>query len=80
MLWKYRHLMLLSGRFLDKVTPGIGFTDEAVVQCDGPVVKIRYVPYGPYVLPFLDPVLCIVLQLLNNLRHIILGADYMKKN
>ena len=80
MLWKYRHLMLLSGRFLDKVTPGIGFTDEAVVQCDVPVGKIRYVPYGPYVLPFLDPVLCIVLQLLNNLKHIILGADYMKKN
>ena len=24
----------------DKVTPDIDFTDEAVVQCDAPVVKI----------------------------------------
>ena len=40
MLSKYRHLMLPSGIFPDKVTPGIDFTDEAVVQCDVPVVKI----------------------------------------
>ena len=35
--------------------------------------------WGPYVLLFLDPVLCIVLSFLNKLKHIILGADYMKK-
>ena len=35
--------------------------------------------WGPYVLLFLDPVLCIVLEFLKNLKHIILGADYMKK-
>ena len=40
MLSKHRHLMLPSGTFPDKVTPGIDFTDEAVVQCDVPVVKI----------------------------------------
>ena len=40
MLSKNGHLILSSGRFPDKVTPGIGFTDEAVVQCDVPVVKI----------------------------------------
>ena len=40
MLSKNGHLILSSGRFSDKVTPGIGFTDEAVVQCDVPVVKI----------------------------------------
>ena len=32
--------MLPSGIFPDKVTPGIDFTDEAVVQYDVPVVKI----------------------------------------
>ena len=32
--------MLPSGTFSDKVNPGIDFTDEAVAQCDGPVVKI----------------------------------------
>ena len=37
---KYGHLTLPSGTFPDKVTPGIDFTDEAVVQCDVPVVKI----------------------------------------
>ena len=42
MLSKYRHLMLPSGIFPDKVTPGIDFTDEAVVQYDVPVVKIFY--------------------------------------
>ena len=36
--------------------------------------------WGPYVPLFLDPVLCVVLEFLNNLKHIILGADYMKKN
>ena len=36
---KYGHLMLLSGIFSDKVTPVIDFADEAVVQCDVPVVK-----------------------------------------
>ena len=36
---KYGHLMLLSGIFSDKVTPGIDFADEAVVPCDAPVVK-----------------------------------------
>ena len=40
MLSKYGHLMLPSVTFPDKVTPGIDFTDEAVVQCDVPVVKI----------------------------------------
>ena len=34
----------------------------------------------PYVLLFLDPVLYIVLQFFNNLKHIILRADNMKKN
>ena len=32
--------MLPSRTFPDKVTPGIDFTDETVVQCDVPVVKI----------------------------------------
>ena len=32
--------MLPSGTFLDKVTPGIGFTVEAGVQCDVSLVKI----------------------------------------
>ena len=40
MLSKYRHLMLPSGTFPDKVVPGIDFKDEAVVQCDVLVVKI----------------------------------------
>ena len=31
--------MLSSGTFPDKVTPGIDFTDEAVVQCDVRVVR-----------------------------------------
>ena len=30
---------MLQGAFLNKVTPNIYFTDEAVVQCDVPVVK-----------------------------------------
>ena len=38
MLSKYGHLMLPSLTFPDKVTPGIDFTDEAVAQCDVPVV------------------------------------------
>ena len=37
---KYGHLML-PGAFLDKVTPDIGFTDEAVVQYDVPAKKIH---------------------------------------
>ena len=28
------------GAFTDKITPDIDFTDEAVVDCDVPVVKI----------------------------------------
>ena len=32
--------MLLSGTFPDKLTPGIDFTDEAVVHCDVPVLKL----------------------------------------
>ena len=40
MVLKYGHLMLPSGTFPDEVTPGIDFTDEAVVQCDVPVPKI----------------------------------------
>ena len=33
---------MLPEAFLDKVTPGIDFTDEAVVQCDVLVVQIRF--------------------------------------
>ena len=29
---------MLPGVFPDKVTPGIDFTDEVVVQCDVPVI------------------------------------------
>ena len=36
---KYGRLML-PGAFPDKVTPDVGFTDEAVVQCDVLVVKV----------------------------------------
>ena len=36
---KYRYLML-PGAFPDKVTLDIDLTDETVVQCDVPVVKI----------------------------------------
>ena len=32
---------MLPGAFLDKVTPGIDFTDEAAVQYDVPAVKIH---------------------------------------
>ena len=39
MVSKYGYLML-PGAFADKVTPDIDFTDEAVVQCDVPVIKI----------------------------------------
>ena len=39
MVSKYGHLMLPEV-FSDKVTPNIDFTDEAVVQCDVPFVKI----------------------------------------
>ena len=42
MVLKYGHLMLPSGTFPDKVIPGIGFTDESIVQCDVPVVKIFF--------------------------------------
>ena len=41
MIVKYGHLML-TGAFLDKKIPDIDFTDEAVVQCDVPVVKIIF--------------------------------------
>ena len=44
MLSKYGNLML-PRVFSDKVIPDIDFTDEAVVQCDVPVIKILlYVP------------------------------------
>ena len=39
MVFKYGHL-ILPGVFPDKITPDIDFTDEGVVQCDIPVVKI----------------------------------------
>ena len=39
MVSKYGYLML-PGAFTDKVTPNIDFTDEAVAQCDVPVIKI----------------------------------------
>ena len=39
-LSKHGHLILPSGTYPDIVTPGIDFTDKAVVQCDVPVVKI----------------------------------------
>ena len=38
---KYGHLML-PGAFSENFTSDIDFTDEAVVQCDVPVVKIFY--------------------------------------
>ena len=34
--------MLPSWTFPDKVTPDIDFKDEAVVQCDVPVVKMLF--------------------------------------
>ena len=44
MLSKYGNLML-PRVFSDKAIPDIDFTDEAVVQCDVPVIKILlYVP------------------------------------
>ena len=39
MVSKYGHLML-PGTFPEKITPDIDFTDEAIVQCDIPVIKI----------------------------------------
>ena len=33
---------MLPGAFSDKVTPGIDFADEVVVECNVPVVKILY--------------------------------------
>ena len=39
MVWKCGHL-ILPGAFLDNATSNIAFKDEAVVQCDVPVVKI----------------------------------------
>ena len=39
MVYKYGHLML-PGAFPDNATSNIAFKDEAVVQCDVPVVKI----------------------------------------
>ena len=36
---KYGHLKL-PGAFYDNVTPDIDFTDDAVIQCDVPVVQI----------------------------------------
>ena len=40
MVSKYGYLMLPSRVFPDKLTRDIDFTDETVVQCDVPVVKI----------------------------------------
>ena len=39
MVSKYGHLMLPRA-FSDRVTTDIDFKDEAVVQCDVPIVKI----------------------------------------
>ena len=33
---------MLPGTFPDNVTPNIDFADEAIVQCDVPVVKILF--------------------------------------
>ena len=40
MVSKYGYLMLSSGTFPDNVIRNFDFIDEAVVQCDVPVVKI----------------------------------------
>ena len=42
MVLKYRHLML-PGAFPEKVISDVDFTDEAVVQCDFPVIKTSLV-------------------------------------
>ena len=39
MVSKYGHLTL-PRLFPDKIIPDIDFTDEAVVQCDVPVLKL----------------------------------------
>ena len=71
MVSKYGNLMLPGG-FPDKVTFDIDFTDEAVVQCDVPVIQILlsvlltykwpqiHFDLNTYV-PFLEPVLFKVL-------------------
>ena len=41
MVVKHRHLVL-PGTFPDNVTPNIDFADEAIIQCDVPVVKILF--------------------------------------
>ena len=38
---KYEYL-ILRGAFPYKVTPDIDFTDEAIVQCDVPFVKMLF--------------------------------------
>ena len=38
----YGHLMSTPGAFPNKFTSNIDFTDEAVVQCDVPDVKILF--------------------------------------
>ena len=50
MVAKYEHLML-PGAFPDKVTLDTDFTDEAVVHCDVPFVKIlsKYLMYCLYI-------------------------------
>ena len=35
-IWCYQ------GQFQDTVTPDIDFTDDAAVQCDGPVIKTLF--------------------------------------
>ena len=35
--------LMLPGVFPDKVTPDIVFADEAVAQCDIPVIRIPFV-------------------------------------
>ena len=38
--------LMLPGAFPDKVTPDIVFADEAVAQCDIPVIRIPFVGAG----------------------------------
>ena len=38
--------LMLPGEFPDKVTPDIVFADEAVAQCDIPVIRIPFVSAG----------------------------------
>ena len=42
MVSNYGHLMSTQGAFPDKVTSDNDFTDEVVVQCDVPDVKMLF--------------------------------------